>query len=67
MRAAQDFVNNKLKVAEVDNWIVTGASKRGWTTWMVGASDCSNCVNIAAIMPLVPIEPNLIEGAHIQW
>jgi len=67
MRAAQDFVNNKLKVAEVDNWIVAGASKRGWTTWMTGVTECSNCVNIAAILPMVPIEPNLLEGAHIQY
>ena len=67
MRAAQDFVNNDLKVAEVDNWMVAGASKRGWTTWMVGVTDCKNCVNIAGIMPLVPIMPNLLDGAHQQW
>ena len=34
---------------------------------MVGVSDCSNCVNIAGIMPMVPIEPNLYQGAHIQY
>jgi len=65
MKAAQEFVNDKLKVAEIDNWIVAGASKRGWTTWMTGVTECSNCVNIAAILPMVPIEPNLLEGAHI--
>lgn len=54
-------------MADVDNWIVTGASKRGWTTWMVGVAECSNCVNVAAIVPLVPIEPNLLEGAHRQY
>jgi len=36
MKAAQEFVNEELKVAEVESWIVSGASKRGWTTWMVG-------------------------------
>ena len=67
MKTAQEFVNNQLEIAEVDNWIVTGASKRGWTTWMTGVTECSNCVNVAAIIPLVPIEPNLLEGVHTQW
>ena len=67
MKAAQEFVNDKIQVANVDNWLVTGASKRGWTSWMIGVTQCSNCVNIAGIMPLVPIMPNLLEGAHIQY
>jgi len=29
MRSAQDFINNKLKLAQVDGWVVSGASKRG--------------------------------------
>ena len=29
MRSAQDFINNKLRAAEVDGWVVSGASKRG--------------------------------------
>lgn len=67
MRAAQEFINDKLQVASVDGWIVTGASKRGWTTWMVGVTQCSSCVNIVGIVPQVPIEPNLYEGLHIMW
>lgn len=51
MKAAQEFINEELKVAEVDGWIVTGASKRGWTSWMIGATECSNCVKIAGIVP----------------
>jgi PhoPQ-activated pathogenicity-related protein len=38
MRAAQDFLNNKIKIAKVENWLVSGASKRGWTTWMTGVT-----------------------------
>lgn len=64
MKAAQEFINDKIKVANIDEWIVTGASKRGWTTWMIGAADCKNCVNIAAIVPIVPIEPNLLPVLH---
>lgn len=67
MKAAQEFVNEELKVAEVESWIVSGASKRGWTTWMVGLAECASCVNISAIIPLVPIVPNLLQDVHRQW
>jgi len=34
---------------------------------MIGVTECATCVNIAGIMPMVPIMPNLLEGAHIQY
>lgn len=59
MRAAQEFIRQN-KFAELDaGWVVTGASKRGWTTYLVGAAKCKNCVNVLGIMPLVPIVPIL--------
>jgi len=69
MRAAQDFLNKKVEKSAIDNWIVSGASKRGWTTWMVGATTCTgeNCVNIAGLAPLVPIVPNIRDDMHRQW
>ena len=67
MKAAQDFINNKLKIAKVERWIVLGASKRGMTTWVMGGTECSTCVKVAAIVPLVPIEPNLVEDVHIMY
>ncbi len=50
MDAIQDFAKSeaggKLKI---DNFVVAGGSKRGWTTWLVGAVD----KRVVAIMPMV--------------
>ena len=35
--------------AKIDKFVVAGASKRGWTTWMIGAAD----PRVAAIVPIV--------------
>ena len=35
--------------AKIEQFVVAGASKRGWTTWMVGATDS----RVAAIVPIV--------------
>lgn len=42
----------------ISGWIVAGASKRGWTTWTVGA-----CVpeRVIAIVPLVLDELNFVK------
>jgi PhoPQ-activated pathogenicity-related protein len=36
-------------VLKVDKFVVSGASKRGWTTWLIGATD----PRVVAIIPLV--------------
>merc|ERR1719160_379485 len=66
MRAVQEFTSQE-KMASIDGWLVSGASKRGWTTWMVGAVNCPTCPTIDAIAPVVPIVPNLHEGVHHMW
>lgn len=44
----QDFMASEEGV-QLDDFIITGGSKRGWTTWLTGITDC----RIRAIAPLV--------------
>ncbi|MBN1985049.1 MAG: PhoPQ-activated pathogenicity-like protein PqaA type [Prolixibacteraceae bacterium] len=48
MDAVQEFAKKDLK-KEVNGFVVSGASKRGWTTWLTGASD----KRVKAIGPMV--------------
>jgi len=48
MDAVQEFSKETLK-HEISRFVVTGASKRGWTTWLTGASD----PRVEAIAPMV--------------
>ena len=48
MDAVQEFSKETLK-HDIDSFVLSGASKRGWTTWLTGAID----PRVAAIGPMV--------------
>ncbi len=66
MRAVEEYAKATLDI-DIEGWVVSGASKRGWTTWAVGMATCENCPNILGIAPLVPIVPDLVKEVHRQW
>ncbi len=49
MDAVQEY--SAQQKTPLNKFIVTGASKRGWTTWLVGATDTKN--RIGGIIPMV--------------
>lgn len=67
---AMDTVTAFMKTAYPDNgfqldyYAVSGASKRGWTTWLVGAVDTKRVV---AIIPIVLDAINFVKFAHHQF
>ncbi|MEN8226749.1 MAG: PhoPQ-activated protein PqaA family protein [Bacteroidota bacterium] len=48
MDAVQEFSKETIQ-HDIDRFVVTGASKRGWTTWLTGAND----PRVEAIAPMV--------------
>lgn len=63
MEAVQQFAAQK-GMANIDGWVTSGASKRGWTTWLTGAVDCPTCPNVIGVAPIVPIVPSLSLDMH---
>jgi PhoPQ-activated pathogenicity-related protein len=59
--AQSDLV--KSKNVAIENFFVSGASKRGWTTWLVGAVD----KRASFIIPIVLDAINFIQFSHHQW
>ncbi len=49
MDAIQEFAKSE-KLPEIPDFLITGASKRGWTTWLVGATQDKR---VKAIAPMV--------------
>jgi len=63
MDAIQEFSAKELH-HEINSFLVSGASKRGWTTWLTGASD----TRVKAIAPMVIDMLNMPEsiGYHLE-
>jgi PhoPQ-activated pathogenicity-related protein len=50
MDAVQEFIETMPEITNVERWVISGASKRGWTAWMVG---CMGDPRVEAIIPIV--------------
>ena len=50
MDMVSEFSQKNLNGPEIDQWGVLGGSKRGWTTWLVGAVDPERVKMIAPIV-----------------
>ena len=61
MDAVQQFLNEK--GVEIRDFVVTGASKRGWTTWLTAAVD----PRVKGIAPISADLLNLPAQADRQW
>jgi PhoPQ-activated pathogenicity-related protein len=66
MDAISEFAAKTLpeKNIKLDYFTVAGASKRGWTTWLVGAVDPKR---VMAIIPIVLDAINFIPFCHHQY
>jgi len=61
--AMQGILPKYIGGGNVTNFYVAGASKRGWTTWLVGAVD----KRVSAIIPIVLDALNVVDFAKRQW
>jgi len=59
MDTIQAFVATLPGVPQIKNFVVSGASKRGWTTWTTGAVDKRVVAIIPVVMPILNIVPNM--------
>lgn len=66
MDAVTEFVDQKLPElgAHVEYYSVSGASKRGWTTWLVGAVDQAR---VKCIVPIVLDAINFVDVIKHQY
>jgi len=57
MSAAQAFSRTREEIPDIDQFVLLGASKRGWTAWLTAAID----PRVRAIVPVSIDLPNLAE------
>ena len=58
----------KKNIIKTNGWILSGASKRGWTALLLGvANQTMSRVTVLGLAPLVPIVPDLYNEIHRQY
>ena len=63
MDALQEFIPDVSNGHTLSDFVVTGASKRGWTTWTIAAVD----QRVRAIIPIVIDMLNLVPSFKHHW
>jgi len=63
MDTVQDYVPTVAPELQVDDFVVSGGSKRGWTTWLTAAADD----RVRAIFPAVINMPNFDEQVNHHY
>jgi len=68
MDTVQSFVRN-MHFRSVDNFVVAGASKRGWTTWTTAAVDKRVIAMVPIVMPMGNMTPliNAMYRVYGNW
>ena len=66
MKAANEFMSQQDIVDEDNAYIITGGSKRGWSSLLSGASTSEKYPKIIAVNPLNSIVPALWRDSHRQ-
>ena len=51
--------------AKIEKFVVAGASKRGWTTWMIGATDPRVEAIVPIVIDVVNVEPSIKHHAAV--
>jgi len=59
MDVAQDYSANEIG-DPIEDFIVAGASKRGWTTWLTGISDCRVKAMAPIVIDLLNVDESMI-------
>lgn len=63
MTAAQVFIGKRFPNIKLNDFIVSGASKRGWNTWTVAAVDARVRAAVPVVMPI----PNIVKNIGSEY
>ena len=59
MDTVSTFASSKLNIPSIENFGVSGASKRGWSAWLTAAADKRIKVMVPIVLDMLNFHPNL--------